>query len=154
MTVTSPAFRHGATIPVKYTCDGDDVSPPLSFASVPRKAVEIILIMEDPDAPGGTYTHWLLFRIPPKTKKIAEDTIPAGSHQGTNSFGSQEYGGPCPPPLQTHRYYFRAFALGKRSGLQHGADAGTVATAAKTKSIASAELMGTYACELIACILR
>lgn len=106
ITVTSSAFKHGEEIPVKYTCDGSDVSPPLSFAKVPRKAVEIVLIMDDPDAPGGTYTHWLIYNIGPRTKTIAEGKRPAGSREGKNSFGSQGYGGPCPPPLQTHRYFF------------------------------------------------
>lgn len=154
MALTSSAFSEGQRIPVKYTCDGDDVSPPLSIANAPRRTVELVLTVEDPDAPGGTFVHWLLYTVKGSTKTIPEGRTPAGSRQGTNSFGSARWRGPCPPAFQTHRYVFYLHALSKPSGLPAGADAGTVQQAIKGKVIAHAHLMGTYGCALIDCLVR
>ncbi len=103
MAVHSPAFSNGGDIPVKYTCDGADVSPPLHLANVPARTVELVLVMDDPDAPGGTFTHWLLYNVKGSTEAIAEGKVPAGVRQGRNSFGADRYQGPCPPAFQTHR---------------------------------------------------
>lgn len=154
MAVHSPAFANGGDIPVKYTCDGADVSPPLHFANMPAKTKELVLVMDDPDAPGGTFTHWLLYNVKGSTQAIAEGKVPAGSRQGTNSFGVAHYQGPCPPAFQTHRYFFTVHALNKASGLAAGADETSVRNAIKGKEIAKGALMGRYGCALLDCLLR
>jgi hypothetical protein len=154
MTVTSSVFKDGGTIPVKYTCDGTDVSPPLAFGKVPKKTVELVLIVDDPDAPNGRFVHWLLYNVYGSTKAIGEGARPAGAREGKNGFGSQGWRGPCPPIFQTHRYYFTAHALRKRSGLQTGAEAAAVRSAINGKVLATGSLMGRYGCDLIACLIR
>jgi Raf kinase inhibitor-like YbhB/YbcL family protein len=106
MKLSSPAFKHNELIPAKYTCDGDNVNPPLLFEKVPSEAKSFALIVDDPDAPRGTWVHWVLWNIDPKTVEIKENTVPAGSQQGVNDFKTQSYGGPC-PPSGTHRYFFK-----------------------------------------------
>lgn len=153
MAVHSPAFAEGGDIPVKYTCDGADVSPPLHIMNVPAKAKELVLIMDDPDAPGGTFTHWLLYNVKGNTGAIAEGKVPAGSRQGTNSFGAARYQGPCPPAFQTHRYFFTVYALSKASGLAAGANEQAVRAAVERSTIAKGVLMGRYGCSLLDCVL-
>ena len=109
MKITSSAFQEGGNIPSKFTCDGSDTSPPLQISGVPSKAKSLVLIADDPDAPGGPFTHWLVWNIPPQTNSIAEASAPKGVH-GTNDFGKLGYGGPCPPP-GAHRYPFKIFAV-------------------------------------------
>ena len=110
MKISSKAFSHNQNIPAKYTCDGENVSPPLTIAEVPEQTKSITIIADDPDAPGGDFSHWLVWNINPKLTEIAEDREPAGSVEGTTDFGKVGYGGPC-PPAGIHRYFFKVFAL-------------------------------------------
>lgn len=110
MKITSPAFAEGATIPDEYTLYGSNRIPPLHLDEVPQNARSLALIVEDPDAPDGTFNHWLLYNLDPKTRDIPEGTVPAMARQGRNDFGKIEYDGPKPPSGE-HHYYFRAFAL-------------------------------------------
>ena len=142
MKITSSAFNEGGNIPSKFTCDGSDTSPPLQLTSVPPGAKSLVLIADDPDAPGGLFTHWLLWNIPPQTNSISEGTAPKGVH-GTNDFGKSGYKGPCPPP-GTHRYSFKVFALDRELDLRSGAKRRQVDAAMKGHVIAQAELVGRY----------
>jgi Raf kinase inhibitor-like YbhB/YbcL family protein len=111
MTITSTAFQNNDPIPAEYSYDGRNVNPPLTFSEVPREAKSLLLIVEDPDAPNGTFTHWILYNMSPATLQILEGELPLGAQQATNDFGTQGYGGPKPPPGQSHRYVFKLFAL-------------------------------------------
>jgi len=119
MKLTSPAFDEGGDIPAKYTCDGEDISPPLEIHAVPPEAVALALVMDDPDAPGSTFDHWLVWNISPDVGSIPEDTEPEGV-QGRTDFGRLGYGGPC-PPSGTHTYRFKLYALDQTLDLQQGA---------------------------------
>jgi Raf kinase inhibitor-like YbhB/YbcL family protein len=110
MRISSPAFQDGGNIPVKYTCDGENVSPPLAFDDVPPETKSLALIVEDPDAPRGTFTHWVLWGIDPSINNVPENEIPQKARELENDFRMPEYGGPC-PPSGTHRYFFRLYAL-------------------------------------------
>ena len=143
MKVTSSAFHEGANIPSKFTCDGSDTSPPLQIAGVLSGAKSLVLIVDDPDAPGGLFTHWLVWNIPPQTGSIAEGSAPKGV-QGANDFGKSGYRGPCPPP-GTHRYSFKIFALDRELELGSGAKRSQVDAAMKGHVIAQGELVGRYA---------
>lgn len=115
MKLTSPAFNHQGMIPAVYTCDSRDISPPLEWADVPDDAQSFSLIMEDPDAPAGTWVHWVVYNIPSSDSKLAENipsdaVLPNGIHQGRNSWHQVGYGGPC-PPSGVHRYFFKLYAL-------------------------------------------
>ncbi len=111
LTISSPAFYDKSYIPVKYTCQGSDVNPPLFFKNVPPRTKSLVLIIEDPDAAGGAFTHWILWNINPKIEEIKEDAFPKGAQQGINDFGTNGYGGPCPPYGNAHRYLFKLFAI-------------------------------------------
>ena len=111
MTITSSAFEHNGKIPKKYTCDGENVNPPLAISGVPEGAKSLVLIMDDPDAPSGTFTHWILYDIDPKIKGIPERIGDEIGIAGETSFGKIGYGGPCPPPGKPHRYFFKLYAL-------------------------------------------
>jgi Raf kinase inhibitor-like YbhB/YbcL family protein len=141
--ITSPAFQHGGDIPSRFTCDGGNTSPPLQITGVPSDAKTLVLVADDPDAPGGLFTHWLVWNIPPQTSSIAGGIAPTGVH-GTNDFGKSGYGGPC-PPSGAHRYYFRVFALDRELDLQSGAKRSRVDAVMKGHVIARGELMGRYA---------
>ena len=143
MKITSSAFHEGANIPSKFTCDGSDTSPPLQIAGVPSGAKSLVLIVDDPDAPGGLFTHWLVWNIPPQTGSIAEGSAAQGV-QGANDFGKSGYRGPCPPP-GTHRYSFKIFALDREMELRSGAKRSQVDAAMKGHVIAQGELVGRYA---------
>jgi Raf kinase inhibitor-like YbhB/YbcL family protein len=143
MRIESTAFSHGGSIPSQYTCDGEDVSLPLRFVDVPTGAVSLALIVDDPDAPVGTWVHWLLWNIDPKTVEIPEGTIPAGAVEGTTSFGSGGYGGPC-PPSGTHRYFFKLSAVNTRLNLPAGAGVRELQEALAGHVLAEAQLMGLY----------
>ena len=143
MKITSSAFHEGANIPSKFTCDGSDTSPPLQIAGVPSGAKSLVLIVDDPDAPSGLFTHWLVWNIPPQTGSIAEGSAPPGA-QGANDFGKSGYRGPCPPP-GTHRYSFKIFALDRELELRSGAKRSQVDAAMKGHVIAQGELVGRYA---------
>ncbi len=145
MAVTSAAFAEGDTIPVEFTCDGEDVSPPLQWSGVPDGAAELVLVVEDPDAPGGTFVHWLVVGIDPGATGIDRGGVPAGARQGTNDFGNAAYGGPCPPGGdEPHRYVFRVSALSEETGLSDGASVDDVSEAVRGTEIARGELVGRY----------
>ncbi|KKT55308.1 MAG: Phospholipid-binding protein, PBP family [Parcubacteria group bacterium GW2011_GWC2_44_22] len=109
-TLTSSVFKDQELIPKLYTCDGADINPPLAISNVPTAVKSLVLIVDDPDAPGGLWTHWLVWNISPETTKIAEGSVPTGAVQGTTDFGRADWGGPC-PPSGTHRYQFKLYAL-------------------------------------------
>jgi Raf kinase inhibitor-like YbhB/YbcL family protein len=142
MKITSSAFQDGGNIPSKFTCDGGDASPPLQIADVPSGAKSVVLVVDDPDAPSGLFTHWMVWNISPQTNAIAEGTTPKGVH-GTNDFGKSGYGGPC-PPSGTHRYYFKIFALDRELDLPSGAKRSQLDAAMKGHVVAQGELMGRY----------
>lgn len=141
MELTSSAFDESETIPSVYTCDGEDVSPPLMISGIPGEAESLVLIMDDPDAPRGTWDHWVAYDIP------VTGEIPARAEQlgtgGTNSWGRTGYGGPCPPG-GVHRYSFRVYALDSRLDLVAGATKDEVMAAADGHVVGEAELMGRY----------
>ena len=141
--ITSPAFNHGSQIPSKYTCDGEDINPHLAIHGVPPGAKSLALVMEDPDAPAGLWTHWVVWDIPPETSEIREHTAPIGTAEGLNSWGETGYGGPC-PPSGTHRYFFRLFALDTRIKLLASSKRDALEAAMAGHILATAELMGTY----------
>jgi Raf kinase inhibitor-like YbhB/YbcL family protein len=143
ITITSSAFQEGGNIPSKFTCDGSDTSPPLQLTGVPSEAKSLVLIADDPDAPSGLFTHWLVWNIPPQTNSIAEGSAPKGV-RGSNDFGKSGYKGPCPPP-RTHRYSFKVFALDRELNLRAGAKRSQVDAAMKGHVIAQGELVGRYA---------
>lgn len=148
MKIESSAFPEGGMIPEKYTCDGQDVSPPLSIADIPAGTQSLVLICDDPDAPAGTWVHWVLFNLPPNTALLkegipSEKILTNGAKQGINDFRRIGYGGPCPPG-GTHRYYFKLYALHQMLDLDAGATKWQVAQAMKGHIIAEAQLMGKY----------
>jgi Raf kinase inhibitor-like YbhB/YbcL family protein len=142
MKITSSAFQQGGNIPTKFTCDGEDMSPPLQMTGVPAEAKSLALVADDPDAPGGLFTHWLIWNIPPQTNSIAEGSAPKGV-QGTNDFGKSGYGAPC-PPSGMHRYFFRVFALDRELDLRSGAKRSQLDAAMKGHVIEQGELIGRY----------
>lgn len=144
MNITSTAFQHNGNISSKYTCDGENVNPPLTFSEIPKEAKSLVLIVDDPDAVGGkTFLHWLLYNIPPATMQIMENSIPESSSQGLTHFGKAGYGGPC-PPSGTHRYFFKLFAIDTVLDLPDGASREEVEEKMKDHIIASAEMIGLY----------
>lgn len=143
MELTSPAFSHGQPIPAKYTCDGEDVSPPLTIAGVPADAKSLALIVDDPDAPMGTWVHWIVYNISPSVQEIAEHAVPEGSLGGTTSWGQTGYGGPC-PPSGTHRYFFKLYALDAALQSAAAPDKDSLERAMEGHLLAQAKLVGTY----------
>ncbi len=148
MKLTSLAVREGGMIPAKYTCDGDDFSPPLAWSDVPAGAKTLALICDDPDAPAGTWVHWVAFNLPPPPGGLpegikAEQQLPGGGTQGTNSWRRIGYGGPC-PPSGTHRYYFKLYALDVTLTLGDSATAKDIQAAIKGHVLAEGQLMGRY----------
>lgn len=147
--LTSPAFIQGEAIPAKYTCDGADISPPLQWQSLPDGTESLALIMDDPDAPRGTWVHWVLYDIPAATGELPEnvapaDTVPGGGSQGKSSWNRVGYGGPC-PPSGAHRYFFKLYALDTVLNLAAGATKEELLSAMEGHILAQGELMGTYA---------
>jgi Raf kinase inhibitor-like YbhB/YbcL family protein len=148
--ITSDAFLEGEAIPTKYTCDGDELSPDLRWSDIPPNTRSLALICEDPDAPSGTFTHWILFDLPPTVTELPEGVSTAerltnGAVQGQNDFKRIGYGGPCPPPNDSeHRYYFRIYALDTELQLRSGARREDVAPAMVGHVLATGHLMGTY----------
>jgi Raf kinase inhibitor-like YbhB/YbcL family protein len=149
MKLTSSAFTEGAMIPSRYTCDGQDISPPLAWADVPMGTKAMALICDDPDAAAGTWVHWVLFNLPadstglPEGVPAADRTLKTGGAQGTNSFRRIGYGGPCPSG-GTHRYFFKLYALDGPLALGNNATAKDVTTAMKGHVLAETQLMGRY----------
>jgi Raf kinase inhibitor-like YbhB/YbcL family protein len=146
----STAFEQGGPIPAKYSCDGEDISPSLAWGDPPAETQSLALIMDDPDAPGGTWDHWILFNISPDLRELEEDLPITGKNQdpnaifvGDNSWGRADYGGPC-PPSGTHRYFFKLYALDTSINLLPGASKQELLDAMEGHTLAQAELMGTY----------
>lgn len=140
MRITSSAFTHEGLIPPKYTCDGDDVSPPLAISEVPDGVSHLVLVVDDPDAPGGVWDHWVAYDIPVTVE------IPEAARLGTsgrNSWGRAGYGGPC-PPSGTHRYFFTVYAVDSALGLEPEADKRQVLDALEGRVVAEATLVGRY----------
>jgi len=129
-------------IPPEFTCDGSDVSPPLEISDAPASTKSLALIVDDPDAPVGTWDHWIVFNIPPSTRQIGKGTEPQGT-PGKNSWGRTGYGGPC-PPSGTHRYFFKSYALDGNLNLQPGSTKKQIEAAMQGHIIAKAELVGLY----------
>jgi hypothetical protein len=145
ITVSSSAFGDGDAIPRRYTCDGDDRSPPLTWSDVPEGTRELALLVEDPDAPGGTFVHWVAWGLPADLGGLDEGTVPQGTGQGVNGFGRTGWGGPCPPRGHgPHRYVFTLFALSKALTLDEGASAQRLRGAMDDAVLAQGSLTGTY----------
>lgn len=141
--ISSAAFAQSGTIPAKYTCDGSDVSPPLMIGNVPPGAKSLALIVDDPDAPAGTWVHWVVWNIDPATKEIKENSLPRGAQEGMTDFRKRGYGGPCPPG-GTHRYFFRLYALDSLMTLGPNTTRTLLEQAMKRHIVAQSELMGRY----------
>ncbi len=142
MNITSPAFDHNERIPERYTCDGENTSPPLVFSEIPLEAQNLVLIVDDPDAPAGTWVHWLVFNIPVETGFVDEDSVPKGI-EGVTSFGNNDYGGPC-PPSGTHRYFFKLYALDTELPENPEFTKSSVLEQMDSHVVAKAELVGLY----------
>lgn len=140
LTVTSPTFENNKSIPSKYTCDGDDVNPPLIIEGIPEETKSLVLIVDDPDAAMGTWDHWIVWNIPP-TNKIEENSVPGVD--GLNDFRKHSYGGPC-PPSGTHRYFFKVYALDTKLNLDSNSRKKDVEKAMKGHILAKGELVGLY----------
>ena len=145
ITLSSDAFGDGETIPASFTCDGSDVSPPLRWSGVPSEAVELALLVEDPDAPRGTFVHWLLWGLAPDLSGLPEGRVPDGARQGLNDFGRLSWGGPCPPRGHgPHRYIFTLYALREPLPVDQGATAGQLRGAIAGNVLAQGQLTGMY----------
>jgi Raf kinase inhibitor-like YbhB/YbcL family protein len=147
--ISSTSFPNGGDIPKKFTCDGADVSPELSWTDAPPGTQGFALIADDPDAPAGTWTHWVLFDLPPTASSLAEglnkiDELPGGERQGRNDFRKIGYNGPCPPPGKPHRYFFKLYALNGKLNLKPGVSKQEVEQAMEGLVQAKAEWMGKY----------
>lgn len=143
MEITSPAFENNQKIPVKYTCDGDDVSPPLEIKEVPKEAKSLVLIVDDPDAPTGTWVHWVVYNIDPSVFSIEENTMPQKGMEVLNDFGKKAYGGPC-PPTGPHHYHFKLYALKKMLEVDSLATKEDVELAMEGSILEQVELVGIY----------
>lgn len=143
LTLRSPVFEEGGTIPQKYSCDGEDVNPPLLISGVPEGTQSLLLVMDDPDAPVGDWDHWILYNIPPQTTEIPENTVPPGAVLALNSWGRNDYGGPCPPDKE-HRYVFTLYALDTVLVLPETAQKNDVMTVIENHVLDTAKLTGRY----------
>jgi Raf kinase inhibitor-like YbhB/YbcL family protein len=149
MKLTSTAFSEGQPIPEKYTCDGKNLSPALSWTEAPASAKTLVLIADDPDAPAGTWVHWVLYDIPAAVSALPEDLpksqyTPEKAKQGLNDFKHLGYGGPCPPPGKSHRYFFKLYALDAPLNLKPGSTKQQVEHGMEKHILAEGRLMGTY----------
>lgn len=150
MNVTSKVISPGAEFPKRNTCQGEDISPDLAWTGAPAGTQSFALILDDPDAPGGTFTHWLLWDIPAASHELPQNLprapqLPEGARQGRNDFGKVGYNGPCPPPGKPHRYYVRVFALDTTLGVKAGAGRSELERAMEGHMLARGELMGRFA---------
>jgi Raf kinase inhibitor-like YbhB/YbcL family protein len=148
--LTSTAFAEEESIPRQYTCDGDDLSPPLAWSNTPDGTQSLALIVDDPDAPGKTWVHWVIYAITPDTTGLeagvpADETLDSGARQGVNDFRRSGYGGPCPPGGSSHRYFFKLYALDAVLDLAPGASKNELERAMQGHVLAEGRLMGTYA---------
>lgn len=149
MTLRSPGFKEGETIPKEYTCEGADKSPALKWDDVPEGTQSFVVIMDDPDAPVGTWDHWVLFDLPADARDLSEALstdaeLSSGAKQGLNSWKRHGYGGPCPPPGTPHRYFFKLYALDKKLGLPAASRKFDVEKAMKGHVLGEAKVMGKY----------
>jgi len=149
LQMSSAAFSSGEAIPKKFTCDGPDVSPQLKWNDPPANTQSMALIMDDPDAPGSTWVHWVLYDLPANTRELPEgvakqEQLSSGARQGRNDFEKTGYGGPCPPPGKPHRYFFKLYALDNKLNLKSGATKVELERAMKSHVLAQAELIGKY----------
>jgi hypothetical protein len=138
MTVTSPAFKAGAAIPVRYTCKGGNLSPPLQWTAPPSGTAELALVVDDPDAPGGTFIHWVMAGIPASLRRLEENGVPEGARE------ARDYTGPCPPSGPVHHYRFTLYALGRSAGVQEGTDPVQAIGAIQAAATAQGQLVGTF----------
>ncbi len=143
MFIKSPSFKNNEMIPAKYTCDSGNINPALVFSGIPSAAVSLVLIVDDPDAPGSTWVHWTVWNIDPEIVEIAENSVPGGSVEGNTNFNTPGYGGPC-PPSGTHRYFFKLYALDITLGLDASTTAAGIENAMQGHILGSAELIGLY----------
>ena len=149
LNLTTTAFQPGGIIPKKFPCDGPDVSPALAWSDLPPGTQAIALIMDDPDAPVGTWVHWVLYDLPASARELSEgvpkqEDLSSGAHQGRNDFRKVGYGGPCPPRGAAHRYFFKLYALDAKTKLKAGATKAELERAMQGHILAQAELMGRY----------
>lgn len=149
LSISSPAFGEGDKIPPEYTCEGQDISPQLDWDGIPEETKSLALIVDDPDAPGGTFTHWVIFNIPPDSNELSEalpltPKLSDSSVQGGNDFGKIGYGGPCPPPGKPHGYRFSLYAIDKHLDLGAGSSKNQVLDAIKGHILAQGQLTGIY----------
>ena len=149
LQLTTAAFPAGGTIPQKFTCDGPDVSPALSWTDPPAGTKSLALIVDDPDAPAGTWVHWVLYDLPAATRKLPEGVgkdpeLPDGSRQGRNDFGKIGYNGPCPPKGPAHRYFFKLYALDSKLELKPGSLKADVERVMKNHVLGHTELVGKF----------
>jgi Raf kinase inhibitor-like YbhB/YbcL family protein len=145
MTITSSAFEHNQPIPAKYTCEGENVNPPLEFTDIPPGTKSLVLIVDDPDASGKTWVHWVLYNMSPNINYIKENNTPRNAAVGMTDFGKNEYGGPC-PPSGTHRYFFKLYALSEMlEDMPEFTDKEMLSEAMNTLILDQAELIGTFA---------
>ena len=149
VSLSSPSFKNGMKIPSRFTCQGEDFSPALEWSGVPENALSLVLIMDDPDAPGSVFTHWVLFNLPPDKRGLPENVpplfkFPDCSLHGKNDFGRIGYGGPCPPAGYPHNYRFTLYALSKRLEMSSGTSKQQVLDAAREHMLDSGRLIGSY----------
>jgi Raf kinase inhibitor-like YbhB/YbcL family protein len=149
VALTSDAFADASSIPTEYTCEGQDISPPLRWSGAPVEAQAFVLLVDDPDAPGGTFAHWLIYDLQPSTTELpagipVDAVLPDGGKQGKNDFGKIGYGGPCPPKGSEHRYRFRIFALDAPLNLDSGKSKGDVEHAMQGHILGGGELTGRF----------
>lgn len=149
LVISSTAFKDGEYIPARHTCKGQNASPPLAFSGIPEKARSLALILDDPDAPQRTFTHWVIFNLPPGSRGLAEGMPTKGqlagsALQGKNDAGSLGYHGPCPPPGKPHRYYFKLYALDRLLDLKAGVGKTDLLRAMEGHVLAEAQLMGLF----------
>jgi len=143
LKISSPSFENGGKIQKKYTCDGENVNPPLKIENVPSNAKSLALVFDDIDAPRGTYVHWIVWNIDPGLKEIKENSVPEGVVQGTNDFKKRNYGGPC-PPRRAHKYVFKIYALDTLLNLNPNSTKTDLEKAMEGHIISRAQLMGLY----------
>ena len=149
LSISSPVFQEGEGIPAKYSCEGQDISPPLAWGEPPAGTNSFALIVDDPDAPGRVFTHWALFNLPADSRELpeavpAQPQLSSGALQGKNDFGKTGYGGPCPPPGRPHRYQFTLYALDQLLDLKSGASKQQVLEAMQGHILGQGQLTGTY----------
>jgi hypothetical protein len=149
MEISSSAFKNGQPIPSQYTCDGSNVSPPLAWNGAPANTESLVLIVDDPDAPAGVWTHWVVFDLPGDTSGLPEgagksEPLPGSARQTVNDFKNSGYGGPCPPGGKQHRYFFKIYALDLKLDLPAGASRKAVEAAMTKHILAQGQLMATY----------